>query len=125
MRAFLIPALLILLGGSLAVLAIIWLRGLLRRAGASDDRIARVLSANGAARCIEAVRLLDELVQRGAGAGLVTAWERIEMPLLQALPDCPPDYKVELINALDAAARLCPRRETSASMLTMRNSLLA
>ncbi len=107
------------------MLAIIWLRSLQQRNGATRDRVERVLSAIGAARCIESVRLMSDLVQRGAGVELIGAWERIEMPLLQAIPDCPPDYKVELINALDAAARICPRRETSASMLTMRNSLLA
>jgi hypothetical protein len=108
--------------GSLCVL-VLWLRS----RGRVDWRSSadEVVTAQGSARCVIATRLLRALGDRGDSEGIVSAWARIEMPLLQALSDCPPDYKAELIGALDAAARACRHRETAKALVTMRNSLLA
>ncbi len=123
MRALLIPILICLLAGAAGTALVIWLRQ--RRPGASRGDLERLLAAHGSARCVEATRLLRRLAERGDSAAITLAWEAIELPLLQAVPDCPPDYKVELINALDACARSCRVVEVARRVMTMRNSLLA
>ncbi len=95
-----------------------------KRASIGQSAVQRVLAANGAARCLEALRLLRALAGRGDQAAIAVAWERIEMPLLQALPDCPPDEKNELIASLDDCAKLCRDRELAKRLITMRNSLV-
>ena len=124
MRALLIPILICLIAGLAGAGVVLWLR---RRArpGASRADLERLLSTHGAARCVEAARLLRRLTERGDSAAIAQAWETIELPLLQAIPDCPPDYKVELINALDASARACRVVESARRIMTMRNALLA
>ena len=124
MRALLIPILICLLAIAIGVAVAIWLRRRLHPGLARGD-LDHLLSAHGAARCIEAARVLRRLAERGDSAAIVIAWEAIELPLLQAIPDCPPDFKVELINALDECARACRTVETSRRLMTMRNSMIA
>lgn len=124
MRALLIPILVCLLAGMVGAALVLWLRQRLRPGVSAGDR-ERVLAAHGAARCIEAARLLRRLAERGDSGAIAATWEAIELPLLQALPDCPPDSKVELIQALDACARACRIVETARAIMTMRNSLIA
>jgi hypothetical protein len=123
-RALLIPILACLLAGVAAVGLVLWLRRRLAR-GASPAEVGRVLSAHGPGRCVEAARLLRRLAAHGDSTDLARVWDAIELPLLHAIPDCPPDYKVELIDALDACARSCRVVETAKRLVTMRNSLLA
>jgi hypothetical protein len=122
MRSLLIPLVALVVVAVLTVLAVMLAKG---RLGRRDwtARCEEVLTSHGAARCVIAARLLRDLTAR-SGRELADAWTRIEMPLLQALPDCPPDWKVELINALDAAAKAAPR-DTARAIMTMRNSLIA
>lgn len=94
-----------------------WRRG--RRGG-----VAALLAVQGAARCVAAVRVCQELSRSGDPEPIVTAWEEIEMPLLQALPDCPPEVKPDLISALDACAGACTRRDVAKRIMALRNSLL-
>lgn len=125
MRAFLIPVLVILVGGSAALFLILWLRARFAVGGtAMRGQLGRVLTAHGPARCIAAAHYLDQLAKREDSAAITAAWARLEMPLLEALPDCPPDYKLPLINALDACARPCRVVATARAIITMRNSLL-
>ena len=105
-----------------AFFLVMWAR---RVGGNPQPSIDRVLSANGAVRCVEASRVLDALAKRGDQRGLTTVWEAIELPLLKALPDCPPDYKVQLINVLDNASKAATNRELAKRIMTMRNSLIA
>jgi hypothetical protein len=90
-----------------------------RRVRASAER---VVAAHGPRRCQHALDLLRELAH--APQELPEAWNRIELPLVEALPDCPPDTKPELIRALDAAARGCAHRDTAKRLTTVRNSLV-
>lgn len=122
MRALLLPILAALLIGSGATLLIVWLRG---RSRGGTAGVEPVLQAQGAARCVAAARLFQELARSGDQERIERSWEALEMPLLQALPDCPPDYKIELINALDACSRACTRREVAKRIMAMRNGLLA
>jgi hypothetical protein len=122
-RALLIPILGGLVVVALAIVAVAWLRDRDRRG--RRDGIERVLAAVGPGRCVEAARLLRRLAERRDQAAIAAAWEPIELPLLQALPDCPPDYKVELISALDDCAKACRDRELAKRLVTMRNSLIA
>jgi len=87
--------------------------------------VERVLAAHGARRCCEATRLLSDLAARGDSAAIVRDFNAIEMPLVQAIPDCPQDAKAELIAALDGCARSCRVVEVTARIMTVRNSLLA
>lgn len=124
MRALLIPILACLIAGAIGMALVLWLRRRPHR-GAGRGDLERLLATHGAGRCVEAARLLRRLAERDDSAAIAHAWEAIELPLLQAVPDCPPDYKVELINALDACARACRVVEVSRRLMTMRNSLLA
>jgi len=122
MSGWLMPFLLLLSALVAAFFLVMWAR---RFGGNPQPSIDRVLSANGAVRCIEASRVLDALAKRGDQRGLTTVWEAIELPLLNALPDCPPDYKVQLINVLDVASKAASNRELSKRIMTMRNSLIS
>lgn len=124
MRALLIPALAVLLMGGGAGLLIWWLRKRLQP-GAGATAVEDVLAAQGTARCIAASRLFRGLAARRDERAIARVWEAVELPVVQALPDCPPDYKIELINALDALANACATRELAKRIMAMRNSLLA
>jgi hypothetical protein len=69
-------------------------------------------------------RMLNDLAQRGDSTRIAAVWEEIELPLLQILPDCPPDSKGPLIDALDAAALVCRNRDTAKGMMTLRDSMM-
>lgn len=122
MPGWLMPFLLFIGALVAAFLLVMWAR---RVGGNPQPSIDRVLSANGAMRCMEACRVLQGLSQRGDQRALTEVWEAIELPLLKALPDCPPDYKVHLINVLDAASKAAANRELSKRIMTLRNSLIA
>ena len=122
MRGMLMPFLLFIGALVVAFLLVMWAR---RVGGDTKPSIDRVLSAHGAARCMEASRVLHGLTQRADQRALAEVWEAIELPLLKALPDCPPDYKVQLINVLDAAAKAASNRDLSKRIMTLRNSLIA
>ena len=119
MRGLLLPIVIAILSICGLLAAVILVRR--RQAASVVDAAAEVLATHGASRVILATRLIRRLTGSQA---LVEVWERIELPLLQALPDCPPDFKAELIAALDAAARSCARRDTASRLVTMRNSLI-
>ena len=121
MTRLIIPVFLALAVLVLAALFIIWLR---RARINQKSAIERILVANGAARCVEAARTLRTLATSNDQAAIAGIWDGIELPLLQALPDCPPDYKIELINALDACAKACSNREVTKRIMTLRNSLI-
>jgi hypothetical protein len=105
-----------------AFMLVMWAR---RVGGDAKPSIDRVLAAHGAARCMEASRVIQGLTQRADQRALTEVWEAIELPLLKALPDCPPDYKVQLINVLDAASKAATNRELAKRIMTLRNSLIA
>ena len=112
----------------LAVIVLIAIAGLVLRSRRGDvkarELVDTVLRANGAARCLAAIELLRHLA--GAGTNeIVTDWERVELPLLQALPDCPPDQKRVLRDALETCSKQCSQRDTAKRLMTMRDSLLA
>lgn len=124
MRGFLVPVLILLIGGAVTILLILWLRQRVGRTGTGPADLDRVLATRGAARCIAATLLLEALARRGDQDAIVRTWERLELPLLEALPDCPPDYKRPLVDALDGCVRVCQVVAVSRSMMDLRNSLL-
>jgi hypothetical protein len=112
--------------GLFLALTLVEIWWLLRRLSRSPrTATARILAAQGAARCVAAAKFLRDWTARPDQAALALAWERIELPLLQALPDCPPDYKIELVTALDEAVKACANREVAKRINTLRNSLIA
>src|SRR3954466_15254504 len=83
-----------------------------------------VLGSAGPARCAAAANVLDALAAVGDSEQIVDAWERLEGPLLESLPDCPPQLKPRLADALAACANACANRATSQALMTVRNSLI-
>lgn len=99
---------------------------LLRRRRSSDAAplVDRMLRAYGAARCIEAVPALEYLAAQAVTPEIVMYWQRIELPLLQALPDCPPSHKIALREALEKCSRNCAHRDTARGIMNMRDALV-
>lgn len=83
-----------------------------------------MLAAHGPARCLAAITLLEGLASTGDQSAIAAAVDRIELPLLQALPDCPPPAKPALSDALDACAAVVAKRELAKRLTTLRNALL-
>lgn len=113
---------LVLIGLALA------LPGLLRRYLGGEGRageVEAVLAAEGAARCLAAVACCQALARRGDPASIALAWSRLELPLLQALPDCPPDLKPALASALEALHGATGQRSVQKSIMDLRRGLLA
>lgn len=102
----------------LAALVLWW------RAGRRRREIDRVLRSIGSRRCAEALAMMRRLADRGSTAEIVAIWDRVELPLIEAVPDCPPLIKGELIAALDACALACRHVETARRINTVRNSMV-
>lgn len=120
------PVLLALLG-LLAAATAAWLLWRWQRRGAGPARagIAEVLAAQGPVRCACAVGLLRRLAARGDPRAIANALDAIELPLLQAIPDCPPPLKPDLVDALDACAARSPNRAVARRLSDLRNALLS
>jgi hypothetical protein len=86
--------------------------------------VQQVLGAVGPARCLAAIRVLNDLKDEANQRATTAVWDAIELPLLQALPDCPPDAKPVLMNALDALAKATANRELAKRVMTLRNGLM-
>lgn len=119
----------ILLGALvLALGAMIWQRFSwhgLRRPQTDGRRLAQAVCAtHGAIRCLRAMEMLENLAHVGDGEAVVAAWTILELPLVAALPDCPPDQKFRLIAACEAAAGVTTHRETAKGLMAVRNSLV-
>ncbi len=124
MRGMFIALLAVAVTGAAALVTIFWLRGRLFSPQRVRGMLAETLAAHGPARCVAAAKALNALT-RAPQNEIERVWEQLELPLLQALPDCPPDYKIDLIAALDALARATRRVEVAKRIMTMRNSLIA
>ena len=98
---------------------------LFRRSPLTGRSVERTLSsltqAHGAARCLLAIDVVRRLA--GDPAGIPAAWDRIELPLVQDLPDCPPDAKAPLLRALEDCSAACRHRETARRIMVVRDSL--
>ena len=84
----------------------------------------RALEANGAGRCIAALAVLRQLRDLSAPETVAGAWDVLELPLLDALPDCPPDYKTPMREALEDVAKRCAKRDIAQRMMVMRDALM-
>jgi hypothetical protein len=85
--------------------------------------LSAVLSHVGPQRCIAAVDCLRRLSDSSDSEAIRLAWQQLEGPLLEALPDCPPALKPRLAEALAECANQCANRETAQGMMVLRNSL--
>jgi hypothetical protein len=116
-------------GGLIAVLGIIAAVAILiawttrRGIAIHRDAISAVTAHNGAGRCLAAIPLFRTLAANGDQRAIAAAWEALELPLVQALPDCPPDAKPELVLVLDACAQACSNRELTKRIMTLRRSI--
>jgi hypothetical protein len=116
---------LIILGVFIAVVAIVSVLLRQRRSPQAGNLVDRMLRAYGSARCVEAVTALEYLANQGITAEIAERWQQMELPLLQALPDCPPENKVTLREALEKCSKACSHRDTARSIMTMRDALVA
>jgi hypothetical protein len=117
-------------GGAIAVIAIVAAVAILialsargRGIAVHRDALRAVIAHNGAGRCLAAIPLLRTLAANGDQRAIAAAWEELELPLVQALPDCPPDAKPELVVVLDACAQACSNRELTKRIMTLRRSI--
>ena len=83
--------------------------------------VERLLEAHGAARCAIAVTVMQRLC--AMPNDIPSVWERIELPLVQDLPDCPPSTKQQLIAALEDCSAACRHRDTARRIMIVRDSL--
>ena len=118
-----------LLLGAVALALFVMARGRLswprpRRAVVSHRDLSAVVEAIGPRRCQVATAALGDLARSANSATISACWEELEGPLLAALPDCPPEHKPALAEALTECAQACANRHTAQSMMELRNSLL-
>lgn len=125
MRPLLVPILVALIAGGLAALFVLWWRERKRPALTDEQAVRRIRTLGGPARCIETARLLHDLGKSGSTARIARAFDALEVPLMEALPDCPPDYRAELITALDLCAKTCRDDATARRIVALRNSLMS
>jgi flagellar biosynthesis component FlhA len=95
-----------------------------KRSQRIHDTINEFTAARGAVRCMMAREAFEQLSDSGNNATIIPLWNALEMPLLQALPDCPPQIKEPLANALSECAKRVTNRDVAKRMMTMRNSLI-
>jgi len=88
-----------------------------------EERLAQALKAHGAARCEAAIELLHGLARRGDPELIESMWDRLELPLLEAVPDCPPGSKSSLMQSLETCHGRIRKRELQRRLMDMRNSL--
>jgi hypothetical protein len=101
-----------------------WLRGRAPvRLRARHVALETVLAEVGSRRCLAATAALEGLAEQDSET-IAETWTRLEGPLLEALPDCPPEDKPRLAEALAECAERCSRRASARSMMLLRNSLL-
>lgn len=109
----------------LAIIILVFLAFKMRKASGMviQSELEDFLEAQGAARCERAVALLRNVPRLRPEESIHQIWEQIELPLLEALPDCPPGLKTILIHRLDALHGTCKNREYQKCFNAMRNSL--
>ncbi len=112
----------VVLSGTAVGLLIAWTRR--RRGLVGGVGAAQVLASQGPLRCRAAALLLVRLAANGDQAAIRTVFDVIELPLLQALPDCPPVDKVRLCAALEGCAARVANRDLAKRLMTMRNALV-
>ena len=83
------------------------------------------LAATGPKRCELAVGLLRHLQRVKPEEEIHRIWEEIELPLVQVVPDSPPELKPVLIKRLDALYKICRNRSYQQRIMTLRNSLVS
>ncbi len=115
----------ILLVVACVIAALIAMAARQRRADAAvKGLMRRALEANGAGRCIASLAVLRQLRDLSAPETVAGAWDVLELPLLDALPDCPPDYKTPLREALEDVAKRCAKRDIARRVMVMRDALV-
>lgn len=85
-------------------------------------RVNDLLALRGPARCQAAIYALTAMTTNPSA--ISTDWERIELPLIHDLPDCPPATKAPLRRALEDCAGACRNREVARRIMVVRDSLL-
>ncbi len=79
----------------------------------------------GSAAIVAMLQSLQQLLRRPPSTQSLHAyWDRLEMPLVQAIPDCPPALKAALREALEGLHGLLRHRQYMQRVMTVRNSLV-
>jgi len=121
------PAWVYLLAASIAI--VVALLGLARLAksastAAFGSEFEEFLRASGPRRCELSVGFLRHLQRVSPEMEIHRIWEQVELPLVEALPDCPPELKPLIIKRLDTLHKQCRHREYQRRIMTVRNSLV-
>lgn len=127
-RAVRVPAgVWLAVAATVTIIALVALARLAKKASlaAFTSECEDFLAAHGVRRCELAVGLLRHLQRVSPESRLHEVWEAIELPLVQALPDCPPELKPILIKQLDALYHRCRHRDYQKRIMTVRNSLVS
>ena len=88
----------------------------------STRRVNDLLALRGPARCQAAIPVLTALMTDPSA--IPSEWERLELPLIKDLPDCPPATKAPLRRALEDCAGACRNRKVARRIMVVRDSLL-
>lgn len=107
------------------IIAILAVLRFVRKHENTKDAVQKVLGSVGPARCLAAIKVVTALKQEANQQATLAVWDAIELPLVQALPDCPPSAKPVLMNALDALAKATANRELAKRVMTLRNGLVS
>ena len=83
-----------------------------------------VLAVAGPARCERAVELFRRIVERRSARQLHRAFEALELPLVEVLPDCPRELQEELRRTLEACWDVTRHRGYQKRIMDLRRSLI-
>ena len=107
----------------IAIMAVlIWMMRRVANPRSHEARAREVADFVGPRRLREASTLLRQAARRGE-AWIAPVWEVLELPLVEAIPDCPPPTRLELVAVLEACHERCRNRELQKRLMTFRNSL--
>jgi hypothetical protein len=102
---------------------LVWLKGVL--GSGSGDPVAAVVEAAGAGRWFAMVELVNHLARNPRPEVIASAWERIEMLLHEAQPDCPPSLASAVVSSLDRLHGLTAERSVQKRIMALRNRFAA
>lgn len=86
-------------------------------------RIDDAIEAVGPKRCEIAIEIITGMARSAPKGAIPELWRRLELPLLQALPDCPPPIREQLGEALEALHAATAVRDIQRSVMELRSSL--
>ena len=85
--------------------------------------VEKIQASNGTARCFVAIEFFDALRPKD-GDAFVAAWPTLELLLLEAEPDCPPDRKGAWAESIRIWHGHITHRQTQRGLMALRRAIL-